>query len=393
MKVLLISPSPPEYLGGLAHFTKFLAIYLGNNKIQVDLLCSTLTKEGTIYEKFSKNVRVIKKKCYAFADNDNFLKMKNPVFDTISFLLKYGKNYDIIHVHSYIYFSTIQTFLYKIFFRRKTPLILHLHGILEGHASQTTNPIEKLLFLFKKYFYDLTIGKIMFKKADAIISVSKEDLLKSHDVFKVNFANKRKAFYIPNAIDPEKFKKIDSIERNYIGYVNRLSTYSGIDLFLQLIEKFYKIDEKQEFLIIGKGPYLPEVKKAIKKFPITYYEQVPHEDMVNFYNMCSIFVVITRSEGLSTVLLEALSCEVPGVASDVGGNPELIENGITGYLFENANVDEAIDRILRIKENNELEKLGNNGRKLVENHYSWKQTIKKTILIYNLLTKKLPSLN
>ena len=389
MKVLLISPSPPEYLGGLAHFTKFLGKNLGENNIQVDLLCSTLTKEGSIQEKFSKNFRVIKKKCYGFADNDNFLKMKNPIFDTLSFLIKYGKNYDIIHVHSYIYFSTIQTFLYKILFGKKIPLILHLHGILEGHTSQTTSKSEKLLFLFKKYYYDLTFGRIMFKKADAIISVSKEDLLKSHDVFKINFANKHKAFYIPNAIEPNKFKKIKNIKRKYIGYVNRLSTYSGIDLFLQLIEKYNKIDDKQEFLIIGKGPYLPEVKEALKKFPITYYEQIPHEDMVKYYNMCSIFVVITRSEGLSTVLLEALSCEVPGIASDVGGNPELIENGITGYLFENANVDEAIDRILRIKENNEFEKLGNNGRKLVENHYSWERTTKKTINIYNLLHKKL----
>ncbi len=389
MRVLLISPSPPEYLGGLAHFTKFLAKYLGENNIQVDLLCSTLSREGTKYENFSKNVRVIKKKCLYFEDNDNFLKMKNPIFNTLTYLLRYGKNYDIIHVHSYIYFSTIQTFFYKLIFGRKVPLILHLHGILEDHAKQTTNIMEKLLFLFKTYFYDLTLGKIMLKLSDAIISVSKEDLLKLHEVFKVNLTKKHKTFYIPNAIEPENFKKIDNIERKFIGYVNRLSTYSGIDLFLQLIEKFSKIDEKQEFLIIGRGPYLPEVKRSIKKFPITYYERIPHEDMVKYYNACSIFVVITRSEGLSTVLLEALSCEIPGVASDVGGNPELIENGITGYLFENANVDHAIERILRIIKNKEFDKLGKNGRILVENQYSWKIVAKKTTLVYKMLRKRL----
>ncbi len=387
MRILLISPSPPEYLGGLAHFTKFLAKYLGENNIQVDLLCSNLSREKTKYENFSKNVRVIKKKCFKFEDNDNFLKMKNPIFNTLTYLLRYGKNYDIIHVHSYIYFSTIQTFFYKLIFGRKVPLILHLHGILEDHTTQTTNTLEKILFLFKKYFYDLTVGKLMLKLADAIISVSKEDLLKLHEVFKINFAKKNKTFYIPNAIEPEKFKKINSMKRKYIGYVNRLSTYSGIDLFLQLIEKFNKKDKKQEFLIIGKGPYLPEVKRAIKKFPITYHERIPHEEMVKYYNKCSIFVVISRSEGLSTVLLEALSCEVPGVASEVGGNPELIENGITGYLFENANVDHAIERILRIIKNKEFEKLGKNGRTLVENRYSWKIVSKKTILVYKMLRK------
>ncbi|MFX1444615.1 MAG: glycosyltransferase family 4 protein [Promethearchaeota archaeon] len=387
MKILQISPSPPDYLGGLAHYTKFLSKYLGENNLQVDLLCSSLTKKGTKYEKFSKNFRVIKKKCYAFADNDNALRIKNPIFNVLTYLLRYGKKYDIIHVHSYIYFSTIQTFFYKLFFGRKIPLILHLHGILEGHVAQTTNKIEKVLFLFKKYFYDLTIGKLMFKKADAVFSVSKEDLIISHNVFKVNLKGRVKAFYIPNAIDPEKFKKLSNIKRRFIGYINRLSTYSGIDLFLELIKRYNKIDEKQEFLIIGKGPYLPEVKKALGNYPIVFHEMVPHDEMVNFYNMCSVIVVITRSEGLSTVLLEALSCEVPGIASDVGGNPELIKDGITGYLFEKANVDQAIKKLIDVKKNNEYEKLGRNGRKLVEDHYSWKKIVKQTISVYNKLKK------
>jgi len=315
--------------------------------------------------------------------------MKNPVFNILTYLLKYGKNYDIIHVHSYIYFSTIQTFFYKIFFGRKIPLVLHLHGILEDHVAQTTNKIEKLLFLFKKYFYDLTIGKIIFKKADAVFSVSREDLLISHDVFKVNLRNKHKAFYIPNAIDPNKFKRLNNRKRRFIGYINRLSSYSGIDLFLELIEKYNKIDKNQEFLIIGKGPYLPEVKKAMKNYPIVFYEKVPHDEMINFYNMCSIIIVISRSEGLSTVLLEALSCEVPGIASNVGGNPELIKDGITGYLFEKANVDQAINKLLDVKKNNEYDKLGKNGRKLVEDYYSWKKIVKQTIFVYKKLKKSL----
>jgi len=387
VKVLHISTSPPEYLGGLAHFNKFLAKYLGINDIRVDLLCSSLSREGTIYERYSKNVQVIKKKCYGFADNDNFLKMKNPIFNTFSHLLKYGRNYDLIHVHSYIYFSTIQTFFYKFFFGRKIPVILHLHGILEEHASQTVNKKEKLLFLFKRYIYDLIIGKLMLKAADAIISVNKEDLLRLNQVFKVNLSKKNKTYYIPNAIDPEMFKRINKIERKYIGYMNRLSSYNGIDLFLQLIENYNKIDKNQEFLIIGKGPFLPNVLEAMKKYPIHYFEEVPHEKMVNFYNRCLIFTVISRSEGLSTGLLEALACEVPGIASKVGGNPELIKDGVTGYLFESGNINQAINMILKIKKNNNYEILGKNGRKMVERHYSWKKIVKLTILVYNKLIK------
>jgi len=388
MRVLHISPSPPEYLGGLAHFTKFLAMYLGENNIHVDLLCSTLSKEGSTYEQYSKNFKVIKKKCYYLADNDNLLKMKNPIFNTLTYLLRYGKNYDIIHVHSYIYFSTIQTFFYKLIFGRKIPTIMHLHGILEDHESQTTNKIEKILFFFKKFFFDYTIGRIMLNKADSIISVNSNDISILNEVFHVNFVNKHKTFFIPNAIDPDKFKRIDNIKREYIGYVQRLSIYSGIDLFLDLVKEYNKIDKSQKFLIVGKGPYLPEVKKAMEKYPITYYEEVPHEDMPKIYNSCSIFVLISRSEGLSTVLLEALACEVPCIASKVGGNPELVKDGITGYLFESANIEQAIEKIQKINNNKEHRELGINGRKLVKNHFTWEKNVKKIISIYKKLIKK-----
>ena len=150
MKILLISPSPPEYLGGLAHFTNYLAKYLGEKNIKVDFLCSSLTKKSTFYENKQKNVKLIKKKCYLFPDNDNLLKFKNPVFNVLSYLLKYGKQYDLIHVHSYIYFSTMQTFIYKLLFGKKIPLVLHLHGGIQTEEFEATTKLERILLLFKK---------------------------------------------------------------------------------------------------------------------------------------------------------------------------------------------------------------------------------------------------
>ena len=67
---------------------------------------------------------------------------------------------------------------------------------------------------------------------------------------------------------------------------------------------------------------------------------------------------------------------------------EIIKDGITGYLFENANVDEAIQKIIRIKKNDEFELLGRNGRDMVEKKYSWELVAKKTATIYKRLLKK-----
>ena len=76
MKVSIITPSPPEYLGGLALFSKDLAINLEKNDIYVDMLTSTLSKEGPIFEKIGENIDVLKLKTYLFPDNNNILRVK-----------------------------------------------------------------------------------------------------------------------------------------------------------------------------------------------------------------------------------------------------------------------------------------------------------------------------
>ncbi|MFW9866397.1 MAG: glycosyltransferase family 4 protein [Candidatus Thorarchaeota archaeon] len=380
MKILFISPSPPDYLGGLSLFIKGLTKKLGENEIKVDILSSSLTMNKDTYELYSKNVKLIKKKCYLLADNKNILRIKNPIFNVISYLIKYRKNYDLIHVHSYIYFSTMQTLFLKRLVRDKIPVILHLHGGIQTSSFQGSNFIEKLMLLFKKYFFDLTIGKILISSANALISVAKDDLLAVNSVFRTKRVKDN--YYIPNALDLNTFKKDKSLERKYIGFIGRLTKIKGIDYFLKLIERFQHIDKDQEFLIVGDGQYLPHVKKAMKRYPIKFFESVPHDQMPNLYNQCTIFIQTSRAEGLPTCVLEALSCEVPVVASKVGGIQELIQDGVNGYLYESGDVDKAIEQIMLIREKNNYELLGKNGRSLIESKYSWNIIVKKVIEVY-----------
>ena len=388
MKVLLITPSPPEYLGGLALFSKDLSLNLEKYGIKVDMLTSTLSKEGPFLKKIGKNIRVIKQKVYLFPDNDNILRLKNPLFFILKYLKKNAGNYDLIHVHSYIYFATIQTFLYKLLFNRKKrriPVILHLHGGVQTEEFIASNLIEKLMLMFKKYIFDILIGKFMINKANALISVSKDDLEAINRVFRIN--RKIHNYYIPNVVNSDEFKNLN-LERKYIGFIGRLTKIKGIDLFLQMIEIINKTDKDQQYLIIGDGPYIKDVKIALKRYPIKFLKQVPHTEMVKYYNQCSIFVQTSRAEGLPTCVLEALSCEVPVVASDVGGTNEIVNHSKTGYLFENGVIEQALEFVNKIKNNKEHEKLGKNGRILITQKFSWKAITKKIILIYQRVLKE-----
>ena len=234
------------------------------------------------------------------------------------------------------------------------------------------------MLLFKKYIFDIIIGKVMIQKANAIISVSKDDLLSINRVFRIK--RKDYNYYLPNVVDSNKFRKLDNIEKKYIGFIGRLTKIKGIDLFLDLVKKINEIDKNQQFLIIGEGPYINDVKSAIKKFPIKFFDQVAHDEMVRYYNQCSIFMQTSRAEGLPTCVLEALSCEVPVIASNVGGTNEIVHEGKNGYLINN--IDEAIEYIKKIKENQEFNELGKYGRNLIKLKFSWNAITKRIISIY-----------
>ena len=383
MKVLLITPSPPEYLGGLALFSKDLALNLEKCNIQVDMLTSTLSKEGPILGKIGENINVLKQKVYFFPDNENMFRIKNPLFFILKHLRKNGFNYDLIHVHSYIYFSTIQTFIYKYFFNRNVPIVLHLHGGIQTKEYKASTRTEKMMLILKRYIFDILSGKFIIRKSEALISVSKDDILEVNKVFKVK--RRKNNYYLPNVVDSNKFIKLKNIDKKYIGFIGRLTKIKGIDLFLELVEKINKTDKGQKFLIIGEGPYIDDVKKAVKKYPIEFIKNVVHDKIITYYNQCSIFIQTSRAEGLSTCILEALSCEVPVVASDVGGTNEVILNGKTGYLFNNGEIDQAIEFIKKIKDNESFDELGKNGREIIVKNFSWDVITRKIITIYKKL--------
>ncbi|MHA1147592.1 MAG: glycosyltransferase family 4 protein [Promethearchaeota archaeon] len=386
MKILVISTSPPDYLGGLAHFTKNLINLLGENEIDVDFLCSTLSKEGPYQELYTKKIRIFKEKCYLFPNNENILRLKYPIFKVLPFLLKNGKKYDLIHVHSYIYFSTIQTFIYKIFFNKRIPVILHLHGGVQTEDFQATSFIEKILLLMKRFFFDLIIGKLMINRANAVISVSKEDLLQINNVFRTK--RLKNNYYLPNAIDIKIFRKVNDIPRKYVGFIGRLTKIKGIDIFIEVIKQVHQFEPSIKYLIIGEGPYLLNVERILDLYPVEFHPSVQHSEMPLYYNQCKIFLQTSRAEGLPTCVLEALSCEVPVIASNVGGIKEIISNNVNGHIYESGDVKAIVKIIKDFLNRNDLERMGYEGRKIVEKKYSWQKIVKKIIHIYALTIKK-----
>jgi glycosyltransferase involved in cell wall biosynthesis len=92
-------------------------------------------------------------------------------------------------------------------------------------------------------------------------------------------------------------------------------------------------------------------------------------------------------EPFGIVLLEAMACGKPVVASNVGGIPFVVEEGKTGLLFESGNVEDLADKIMTILENEELgEKMGEAGRERAK-EFTWDKIAERTVEVYKEILK------
>ena len=212
MRILHINPYPPGHVGGSEIFCKNLALNLSKfNNVKSDILTSDYFRFNIDKKEINKNLNVIYKRYYYN------IWSKNPLVNVYSYLKKNYKNYDIIHAHSYIFFTSFQCALLRKF--KRFNYFLHLHGGIQTYPYMRANIFEYFQLLMKKAIFDKYIGKFTIENADSIISVSQKDLNLIQEMYKIP---NRHSYHIPNGVDIENFKYNKDIEKKYIimGYYN-----------------------------------------------------------------------------------------------------------------------------------------------------------------------------
>lgn len=185
---------------------------------------------------------------------------------------------------------------------------------------------------------------------------------------------------VPIGVDTKKFfprrKKTRELVLLFVG---RFEPVKGINIFIEASKRF----EGAKFVMVGdKKEKLGEVPPSVN-----VKEKVPHSEMVNLYNWAYALVMPSYSEGLPRACLEALACGTPVIASKVGGVPELVLDGKTGFLIEPGNVDQLVERIEELLENPKLaEEMGRKGRAHVVKNYDDAKIMNKTIQALRRIT-------
>jgi alpha-maltose-1-phosphate synthase len=264
--------------------------------------------------------------------------------------------------------------------------------------------------------YDLTcwVERTALQMADAIVAVSqgtRQDVLAHFDV------DPAKVCVIHNGIDAALYhpvKATDALDRYgirqdqpYVLFVGRITRQKGI---IHLVRAIPEIDPAAQVVLCAGAPDTPEIAvemeqavaevQARRPGVIWVQEMVPRDLVVQLYTHAAVFCCPSIYEPFGIINLEAMACGTPVVASAVGGIPEVVDDGETGLLvpleqqqespFEpvdparfSHDLAEATNRLLA--DPALCERMGQAGRRRVEEHFTWGAIARRTAELYESL--------
>ncbi|MDY0404722.1 glycosyltransferase family 4 protein [Virgibacillus sp. 179-BFC.A HS] len=181
-----------------------------------------------------------------------------------------------------------------------------------------------------------------------------------------------------------------------IGTVKRMKHIYGIDLLIKSVAKLVKylqenryneIANRIKLLIVGDGPELTELQQLADEQGIgditEFVGAVPNEQVPVFINQLDIYCAFSRSESFGVAVLEASACAVPVVVSNVGGLPEVVQHGKTGYIVDIDVMDEMVEKLFKLViDKNKRNEFGRNGRSFVQSNYEWDHNVTQMENIY-----------
>ena len=181
------------------------------------------------------------------------------------------------------------------------------------------------------------------------------------NVFRVKSSSKKALHQI--GVEPNEF---------VVGIVANLYPIKGVEYFIRSIPLIKRRIENVKFIIVGGGSLRAELEEMAQRIQVR--ESViftgNRSDIVPILTCFDVFVNSSLSEGSSNAIIEAMACRLPVVATNVGGNPELIAHGESGLLVPAKDEHSMAEAIIRILNDEPLRlKMGTAARSFAERNH------------------------
>jgi len=394
MKIAVIVSTFPPYHGGMGNSAFEMARLLAaQHEISVFTLChfddpSVGGEEKSIIDSSSQALKNGKIKVVRMKSLFSF-GFKNGGF--VPALYKQLDGFDILYL-CYPFFGGAEiVWLFKLLHPR-TKLIINF--VMDTPAL---SPLAKILSVPSRL-----IKKSLFKRADKIISASLDYV--AHSSVKKYFKKWPEKFVeIPFGVHLDKFHvlphdipELEELRKKYgiqdkdrvimfLGSLDKAHSFKGVDILFRACAGYTKYQIlNTKILICGDGDLRSEYEYQMRELGIEniviFAGRVSDEDLVKFYNLADIFVLpsVDKSEAFGIVLLEAMACGVPVMASDLPGVRSVFENGVQGITVAPGSarhLQKKLEEYLRYPQ--KRLKMGRAARELVEERYDWKKIGKK----------------
>jgi glycosyltransferase involved in cell wall biosynthesis len=213
------------------------------------------------------------------------------------------------------------------------------------------------------------------------------------------FAGAERIRIIPNGINLKAFDSVKASDvamlnrygvepDNYFLFLGRLVFLKGVDFVIRAFKFVREIRKDLKLAIVGEGPFEPYLRKIADGIPgvvFTGYVGDPSARKL-LYDNCLALLVPSFHEVLPTVIMEAMACSKPIIATNVGGNPFMIKHGKNGFLVEASDSEGIANFMNLLCEDYSLRKnLGKFGRDLMEKKFVIERTVGETAKVYESL--------
>ena len=253
-------------------------------------------------------------------------------------------NPDVIHIHTEFGIGLFGILVSKML---KRPVIYTLHTIYDDYVYYVVP--KPLIKTGQRIFYKYI--RSLYKRATVITGPSP----KSHE-YLINAGLHRNVEIIPNPVDVDRFsienvstEDIDNVKKTYnipddafVGcIISRVGKEKSIDVLLNYIEKYSKVNKNFRFLIVGDGPAKADLEQQAKKLGINnvviFTGKISNNKLLPYYAACDVFLTASLSDTNSISMLEAMSMGLPIIQrNDPINEGQVIEN-VNGFIFNDEN--------------------------------------------------------
>lgn len=369
MKLLIAGEIFTPDIGGPATYSQKIASELTVCGWQVDLICYSDKKNKDSFN--FKVFRIIRSKIKGWHYIKYFFK-----------LLHLARSCDLIYAQGPVS-SGLPAILVGKIFRKK--VVVKVVGDYAWEQARNLKATEAGIDEFQSLKLS---GKIKnLKKIESFVCASANKVIVPSQYLKRIVmgwgVEEDKIKVVYNSF--EQIKIVDKKNRNkdLVVSVGRLVPWKGFDVLINLMPELLEFNPNFILKIFGNGPDKNKLKELIDELNLkekVFIDNITHEKLINELFAAGVFVLNTGYEGLSHTILEAMAAEVPIVTTNIGGNPELIENNKNGFLVEYNNKEELKKAILKIYSQPELAQSFIDASRIKLEKFTFENMINETIL-------------